>query len=85
MLVHKPESDRGCVIFCAAWLEDELELLIRACCRKEPHIVKTIVNPLFKGYAPLSTFSAKIEVCYAMGLISKQLYRAFELGAKTQK
>ncbi len=38
--------------------------------------------PLFRGYAPLSTFSAKIELCYAMGFISKKLYRSLTLVRK---
>jgi DNA-binding MltR family transcriptional regulator len=82
MIVHQQESDRGCVIFGAAWLEDELELLIRAHCRKESSLLKTVVDPLFKGYAPLSTFSAKIQVCYALGFISKQLHKSLQLVRK---
>jgi DNA-binding MltR family transcriptional regulator len=82
MLVKQQESDRGCVIFCAAWLEDELEILIRAHCRKEPNVLKAVVDPLFKGYAPLSTFSAKIQVCYAMGFISKHLHKSLQLVRK---
>ena len=35
MFMEQQESDRGCVIFGAAMLEDELELLIRAYCRAD--------------------------------------------------
>jgi DNA-binding MltR family transcriptional regulator len=79
MLLHQQESDRGCLIFGAALLEDELELVLRAHCRKEPKIIKKVVAPLFRGYAPFSTFSAKIQASYALGLISERLYKVLDL------
>jgi len=62
MLLEQQESDRGCVIFGAAHLEDDLEALLRAYCLKDANAVKKIVDPLFRVYAPFSTFSAKIQV-----------------------
>jgi DNA-binding MltR family transcriptional regulator len=82
MLVDQQESDRGCVIFGAAMLEEELESLLRACCRTDPSTVKAVIDPLFRGYAPLSTFAAKIQVSYALGFISKDLYKALDLVRK---
>jgi len=79
MLVKHRESDRGCVIFCAAMVEAELERLLRLHFRTEDDVVKKVVDPLFCAYAPLSTFSAKIAVCYALGLIPTQTHKALEL------
>ena len=79
MLLHQQESDRGCVIFGTASLEDELESLLRAYSRKDPPTVKEVVDPLFKGYGPLSTFSGKIQVAYALGLISPHVYKTLNL------
>ena len=79
MLLKQQESDRGCVIFGAAMLEEEVESLLRACCRTEPGTVKTVIDPLFRGYAPFATFSAKIQVSYAFGYIPKHLYRTLDL------
>lgn len=67
------ESDRGCAIFGAQILADDLESLLRAYFRSDEESVKKTVNPLFTTYAPLSSFSAKIQVAYAMRLITKGL------------
>lgn len=79
MLLHQQESDRGCVIFSAAMLEEDLESLLRAHCPSGPILVKEVIDPLFRGYAPLSTFAAKIQVSYAFGLIPEQLYKTLNL------
>ncbi len=73
------ESDRGSAIFSAAILHDDLEILLRAFCRKDEGSVKSIVDPLFQGYAPLATFSARIQIAYAMRLIPSGLYRKLEI------
>jgi DNA-binding MltR family transcriptional regulator len=79
MLLEQQESDRGCVIFGAAHLEDDLEALLRAHCLKDANAVKKVVDPLFHVYAPFSTFSAKIHVSYALGLIEEQLHTTLDL------
>jgi DNA-binding MltR family transcriptional regulator len=79
MLLEQQESDRGCVIFGAAHLEDDLEALLRAQCLRDGSAVKKVVDPLFHVYAPFSTFSAKIQVSYAMGLIHEPLYTTLDL------
>ncbi len=79
MLAVQQESDRGCVIVCAALLEDDLEKLLRAHCQQDANVVKHFVDPLFRVYAPFSTFSAKIQVSYAMGLIRKQTHTTLDL------
>lgn len=74
MIVEQRESDRGCIIFGSAMIEDQLETLLRSCFRKDAAAAK-IVDSLFAGYAPLSTLSAKIQVVYALGLISDKIYK----------
>jgi DNA-binding MltR family transcriptional regulator len=76
------ESDRGCVIFSASLLDEGLENLIRACCHADAPSIKSSVNPLFQTYAPLSTFSGKIQLCYAFRLIPKILRDDLELVRK---
>ncbi len=60
------ESDRGCVLFAAAYLEEALKDLL--CCSLVKN--KHIENDLFDGTAPLATFSAKIKFAYYLGKIS---------------
>lgn len=67
------ESDRGCAIFGAQILADDLESLLRTCFRSDEESIKKVVNPLFTTYAPLSSFSAKIQMAFAMRLITKGL------------
>jgi DNA-binding MltR family transcriptional regulator len=76
------ESDRGCAIFGAALLADDLEDLLRTFFRREPAVIKKVVNPLFERYAPLSTFSARIQLAYAMCLITNDIRRRLEIVRK---
>jgi hypothetical protein len=79
LLLEQQESDRGVAIFAATLLEDDLESLLRSCCLNDPVSVRKVVDPLFNVYAPFSTFSAKIQVAYALGLIPKNLYKTLTL------
>jgi len=67
------ESDRGCVIVSADMLDSSLESLLRLSFRHDKKDHK-ITNGLFLTYAPLSTFAAKINICYASELISNKMY-----------
>ncbi len=67
------ESDRGCAIFGAAILHDDLEELLRSYFRDDEKSVKSVVNPLFEGYAPLATFSSRIQIAFALRLITGDL------------
>jgi DNA-binding MltR family transcriptional regulator len=64
------ESDRGCALVAAAFLEDRLEVLLQ-CFLVEN---KTVLNRLFGTYGPLGTFSAKIDVAFSVGLINHQAH-----------
>jgi len=68
------ESDRGVVLMSASFLEEALEALLRARFSIRHPKSKTSIKPLFNSFGPLSTFSAKITICYAMDMIGKWMY-----------
>jgi DNA-binding MltR family transcriptional regulator len=73
------ESDRGCVILGASLLAEALETLIRSVSRNTPDDIKTTIDPLFQGYAPLSTFSARLQIAFALGILPKNLRDKIEI------
>jgi DNA-binding MltR family transcriptional regulator len=73
------ESDRGCVILGAALLTEALETLIRSVCRDTPKDIKSTIDPLFQGYAPLATFSARIQMAFALGILPRSLRDKIEI------
>jgi DNA-binding MltR family transcriptional regulator len=62
------ESDRGAVLLSVSFLEKEIENLLG------DYFVKNekIRSSIFTGYGALATFSAKIDLSFLLGLISKQ-------------
>lgn len=60
------ESDRGCALFAAAYLDKSLSDLICVSLVEN----KKIEEDLFKSQGPLSTFSARIKFAYYLGKIS---------------
>ena len=73
------ESDRGCVIFCAAILHDDLESLLREFFRRDARSTKNVIDPLFANYSPLATFSARIDLAYALALIPHDMFEKLHL------
>ena len=72
----KKESERGSAIVCATLLEESLYRMIKA--RLTPSSEKK--DELLEGaYAPLGTFSAKIDLAYRIGLISLDEKSSFHL------
>lgn len=65
------ESDRGKVILCGMILDEELEMLIRIHMRELP---KNLEKDIFSGFGPLSTFSGKTKLAYALQLIDDDVY-----------
>jgi hypothetical protein len=62
----RKESVRGSAIICATIIEESLSMIIKA--KLTPSLKKH--DELFEGvYAPLGTFSAKIDFAYRIGLI----------------
>lgn len=70
------ESERGSAIVGAAFIEEELEKLLKAFL-----IAPAEKNDeLFKSsYSPLGSFSAKIDVAYRTGLISPKVRKSFHI------
>ncbi len=64
------ESDRGCALFAAAYLDVSLSDLLYVSLVGN----KNIEKDLFEGTAPLSTFSSRIKLAYYLGLISQEGY-----------
>jgi hypothetical protein len=70
------ESPRAAVILAAAMLEQALDALLRARLVAAP----TQSDSFFDGpYAPLASFSAKIDMAYRIGLISSSWSRDLHL------
>lgn len=71
----KNESDRGCVLVAAAFLDEGLELLLRSRMSKDSAVVKGSIEPLFSGgVAPLRSFWAKAKLCFSLGLVPDNLH-----------
>ncbi|MFS0756125.1 MltR family transcriptional regulator [Noviherbaspirillum sp. 1P10PC] len=62
------ESDRGCALFAAAYLDKALSDLLYLSLVAD----KRIEKDLFEGTAPLSSFSARIKLAFYLGKISKE-------------
>jgi DNA-binding MltR family transcriptional regulator len=63
----KSESDRACALMAAAWLDDQLGLLLQENFLED----KKATELLFDATGPLSTFSGRIALARALGLIPK--------------
>ncbi|WP_052161973.1 MltR family transcriptional regulator [Aquabacterium sp. NJ1] len=62
------ESDRGCALFAAAFLDKALSDLLYLSLVAN----KKIESDLFDGNAPLASFSARIKMAFYLGKISKE-------------
>ncbi|MGA7562926.1 MAG: MltR family transcriptional regulator [Desulfobaccales bacterium] len=62
--LREEQSDRACAILGVATLEALLENLLRR------WMLPDAPEELFKSVGPLATFSARIDIAYAFGLIS---------------
>lgn len=65
------ESDRGCALIAAAFLDEAFDTLLRA--RMVAN--KQNTDGLLQQGRPLSSFSTKIRVSYAMGFIPEEVFR----------
>lgn len=66
----KNQSDRALVLLCAAIIDEQLEFILKTFLIEDNQIQERI----FDNNAPLSTFSAKNNFCFYLGLISKHKY-----------
>ena len=69
------ETDRGCALMAAAYLSDQLERLLRTLFVADQPAIERLFEPL----GPLGSFSARIEVSYACGLLPRSAYRDLHL------
>jgi DNA-binding MltR family transcriptional regulator len=69
------ETDRGVALMAASFLEGELEDLLREYFVQD----KVVINEIFSFNGPCGTFSSKINLTYALGLIGKQARRDLHL------
>ncbi|MBN9687137.1 MULTISPECIES: MltR family transcriptional regulator [unclassified Corallococcus] len=74
------ETDRGCVLVFAAYIDEELGKVLRAFFIDDPKLA----DALLETEKPLGTFSARTKACLALGLISRKTFRAIELVRKTR-
>ncbi|RKH72457.1 hypothetical protein D7X96_05080 [Corallococcus interemptor] len=65
------ESDRGCALIGAAFLDEKLEALLRNFFIDD----KKVADALLKPNSPLGAFSARIRMCRALGLLSREACR----------
>jgi DNA-binding MltR family transcriptional regulator len=72
--IFHQESDRAAAILAASYLEVLLEQVLRT-----QFIDNSIVNDLFTGNGPASTFSSRISLCFALGYIDENIYRDLTL------
>jgi hypothetical protein len=70
------ETDRGCALMIASFIENELENLLRI---RLGGSKKFKNENLFSLNGPLGTFSAKIHISYSLGFISKSVLEEINL------
>lgn len=63
-------TDTAYVLVTATALEEVLEMALLAIMRD---LSNTTYSDLFKGYGPLSSFAAKIDIAYALKIIDEDL------------
>jgi DNA-binding MltR family transcriptional regulator len=77
------QSDRAAALVAAAYLEERLREAIRALFTDAVVQVKesgqTVESRLFEGTGPLATFSAKISIALALGLVGPESLRELHL------
>lgn len=71
------ESERGCAILSAELIDEHLSTLLRSFMRNGPS-TKSVVDTLFRAYGPVSTFAARLQVAFALKLISRYLYEKID-------
>jgi len=69
------ETDRGCALMVASFLDHKLQKLLEAMFVDDAKIV----SELFSHSGPLGTFSSRIDTAYALGLIGPNVQRDIHL------
>ena len=69
------ETDRGCALMAAAFLDSEVERLLSFFVLDK----KAVVKEMFGQSGPVGTFSSRIHLAYLLGLISPAIHRDLHL------
>ncbi|NCC22314.1 MAG: hypothetical protein EOM26_07610 [Alphaproteobacteria bacterium] len=70
-----PETDRGCALMAAAYLDDQLSALLAKCFVED----NAVQQQIFSNSGPLGTFSSRIDLAYLLGLIPQRVRRELHL------
>jgi DNA-binding MltR family transcriptional regulator len=70
-----PETDRGCALMAAAYLDSQLEELLDSSFVQDDNAVKEMLGQS----KPLGTFSSRIDMSYLLGQISEHVRRDLHL------
>jgi DNA-binding MltR family transcriptional regulator len=62
------ETDRGCALLAASYIETALGHLIQSVLLED----KNLIKDMFTGTGPLATFSSRINMAYLLGLIGRK-------------
>lgn len=73
------ESDRGCIVIGVALLDEMLIKNLKGVFRTDPGIQKKVVQPLFEANGFLNSFSHRINLAYALGMISSDAHHDLHL------
>ncbi|MFY9895886.1 MAG: MltR family transcriptional regulator [Xanthobacteraceae bacterium] len=73
----KQKNDRGVAITCAASVEDRLRWLIET--KFIDGLSETKKDRIFTGLGPLSSFLAKTEIAFALGLIKPEVREQLQI------
>lgn len=69
------ETDRGCALMAAAYIDEKLGELIKSYLVDDPKIIKQVFD--FNG--PFGTFSSRIDSAYLLGLLPRNVYKDIHL------
>ncbi|MDA8151345.1 MAG: hypothetical protein M0003_01305 [Acidithiobacillus sp.] len=68
------ESDRGCVLVLSSDVENQLEDILKSWFGKSSDLSKKEYKNIFDFAGPLGSFSSKIYICKAIGIINPALH-----------
>lgn len=72
---YKNESDRAAALLAVAFLDDQLKQVLQTVLVDDAKVQKR----LFGVYGPLGTFSARADMAYALGYLSRSVYGDLEV------
>jgi DNA-binding MltR family transcriptional regulator len=75
-----PETDRGCGVAAAAFIDEELKVLLKSVLADEIKLVELA----FSQSGPLATFSSRIDFRLLMGLLSRAAWRDLHIIRKVR-